>query len=167
MMPCFICLKWSTYYRVTLINAQCMYEYAKYHFSVFLIIEVTWVTPNSNMKETYYVKTKSSSWSSAPKATFDAFSSFTKLYLTFCYPMDCSTPGFPPLHYLLEDTKNCYLGIRWIMIKSQLTFDIQLSGIIFKSKIIGVQKIRFSLILLISLISLTSSSLGKILTLPS
>ena len=52
MMPCFICLKWSIYYRVTVINAQCMYQCAKYHFSVFLIIKVTWVTPNSNMKET-------------------------------------------------------------------------------------------------------------------
>ena len=108
MMPCFICLKWSTYYRVTLINAQCMYEYAKYHFSVFLIIEVTWVTPNSNMKETYYVKTKSSSWSSAPKATFDAFSSVSSVAQScpiLCDPMDCSTPGFPVHHQLPELTQ--------------------------------------------------------------
>ena len=28
--------------------------------------------------------------------------SVTKSYLTLCNPMDCSTPGFPVLHYLLE-----------------------------------------------------------------
>ena len=28
--------------------------------------------------------------------------SVTKSYLTLCYPMDCSTPGFPLLHYLSE-----------------------------------------------------------------
>ena len=30
------------------------------------------------------------------------FSSVTKLCPTLCYPMDCSTPDFPVLHYLLE-----------------------------------------------------------------
>ena len=29
-------------------------------------------------------------------------SSVTKSCLTICHPMDCSTPGFPVLHYLLE-----------------------------------------------------------------
>ena len=28
--------------------------------------------------------------------------SITQLYLTLCDPMDCSMPGFPILHYLLE-----------------------------------------------------------------
>ena len=28
--------------------------------------------------------------------------SVAKLYLTLFHPMDCSTPGFPGLHYLLE-----------------------------------------------------------------
>ena len=28
--------------------------------------------------------------------------SVAQLFLTFCDPMDCSTPGFPVLHYLLE-----------------------------------------------------------------
>ena len=28
--------------------------------------------------------------------------SITKLFLTLCYPMDCSTPGFPVLQQLLE-----------------------------------------------------------------
>ena len=28
--------------------------------------------------------------------------SVTQLYLTLCDPMDCSTPGFPVLHHLLE-----------------------------------------------------------------
>ena len=28
--------------------------------------------------------------------------SVTQLYLTLCDPMNCSTPGFPVLHYLLE-----------------------------------------------------------------
>ena len=28
--------------------------------------------------------------------------SFAKLYLTLCHPMNCSIPGFPVLHYLLE-----------------------------------------------------------------
>ena len=30
------------------------------------------------------------------------FCSFAKLQLTFCDLIDCSTPGFPVLHYLLE-----------------------------------------------------------------
>jgi len=30
------------------------------------------------------------------------FSSVAKSYLTLCYPMDCSTPGFPVHHQLLE-----------------------------------------------------------------
>ena len=30
------------------------------------------------------------------------FSSVAQLYLTPCNPMDCSTPGFPVLHQLLE-----------------------------------------------------------------
>ena len=33
------------------------------------------------------------------------FSSVTQLYLTLCNPMDCSTPGFPVHHQLLEFTK--------------------------------------------------------------
>ena len=28
--------------------------------------------------------------------------SATKSHLTLCDPMDCSTPGFPVIHYLLE-----------------------------------------------------------------
>ena len=28
--------------------------------------------------------------------------SVTKLYLTLCNPINCSMPGFPVLHYLLE-----------------------------------------------------------------
>ena len=32
----------------------------------------------------------------------DCCGSFAKLCLTLCDPMDCSTPGFPVLHYLLE-----------------------------------------------------------------
>ena len=39
----------------------------------------------------------SQSWSSDIQ-----FSSFTQSCLTFCYPMDCSTPGFPVLHQLPE-----------------------------------------------------------------
>jgi len=31
--------------------------------------------------------------------------SVTKLILTLCNPMDCSTPGFPVLHQLLELTQ--------------------------------------------------------------
>ena len=31
-----------------------------------------------------------------------SYCSVTKLYLTFCNPMDCSTSGFPVLYYLLE-----------------------------------------------------------------
>ena len=30
------------------------------------------------------------------------YCSATKSYLTLCDPMDCSTPGFPVFHYLLE-----------------------------------------------------------------
>ena len=33
------------------------------------------------------------------------FSSVTQLHLTLCDPMDCSTPGFPVLHQLLELTQ--------------------------------------------------------------
>ena len=34
-----------------------------------------------------------------------------KLYLTFCSPMNCSTPGFPVLRYLLEFAQT---HIRWV-----------------------------------------------------
>ena len=33
------------------------------------------------------------------------FSSVTQLCLAFCHPMDCSTPGFPVHHQLLEFTQ--------------------------------------------------------------
>ena len=35
------------------------------------------------------------------------FSSVTQLCLTFCNPMDCSTPGFPVHHQLLELAQIC------------------------------------------------------------
>ena len=34
--------------------------------------------------------------------TYIQFSSVAQSCLTLCNPMDCSTPGFPVLHYLLE-----------------------------------------------------------------
>ena len=37
--------------------------------------------------------------------------SVTKLYLTVCYPMNCSTPGFSILHYLLEFVQ---IGVHWV-----------------------------------------------------
>ena len=37
--------------------------------------------------------------------------SVTKLCLTLCDPMDCSTPGFPVLHYLLEFTQTHVPGV--------------------------------------------------------
>ena len=37
--------------------------------------------------------------------------SVTQLYLTLCDPMDCSTPGFPILHYLLEFAQT---HIHWV-----------------------------------------------------
>ena len=33
------------------------------------------------------------------------YSSVAQLYLTLCDPMDCSTPGFPVHHQLLEHTQ--------------------------------------------------------------
>ena len=33
---------------------------------------------------------------------FVQFSSVAQMSLTLCDPMDCSTPGFPVLHQLLE-----------------------------------------------------------------
>ena len=35
------------------------------------------------------------------------FSSVSQSCLTFCDPMDCSTPGFPVHHQLLELTQTC------------------------------------------------------------
>ena len=35
----------------------------------------------------------------------NCFCSVPKSCLTFCNPMDCSTPGFPVLHYLLDFTQ--------------------------------------------------------------
>ena len=40
------------------------------------------------------------------------FSSIVHLCPTFCHPMDCSTPGFPVHHQLLEFTENEDHGIR-------------------------------------------------------
>ena len=39
--------------------------------------------------------------------------SVTKLCPTLCDPMDCSTPGFPVLHYLPEFASNSYPLSRW------------------------------------------------------
>ena len=39
----------------------------------------------------------------------------TKLCLTLCRPMDCSIPGFPVLHYLLELAQT---HVHWVMILS-------------------------------------------------
>ena len=39
------------------------------------------------------------------------FSSVTQLCPTFCDPMDCSTPGFPVLHHLLELAQ---IHIHWV-----------------------------------------------------
>ena len=37
--------------------------------------------------------------------------SVAKLCLTLCDPMDCSIPGFPVLHYLLEFAQTC---VHWV-----------------------------------------------------
>ena len=45
--------------------------------------------------------------------------SVTQLYLTLCDPMDCSTPGFPVLHRLLEFLK--LMSIESMMPSNYLT----------------------------------------------
>ena len=42
--------------------------------------------------------------------------SVTKLYLTLCSPTDCSTTGFPVLHYLLE-----FMSFESVMLSNHLT----------------------------------------------
>ena len=44
-------------------------------------------------------------------STYSLCCSVAKLCLTFCNPMDCSTPGFPVLHYLLEFTQT---HVHWV-----------------------------------------------------
>ena len=39
--------------------------------------------------------------------------SVTQLCLTICNPMDCSTPGFPVLHHLLEVAQTHVHWVRW------------------------------------------------------
>ena len=39
---------------------------------------------------------------SSPSGTLVVYCSVAKLYPTLCDPMDCSMPGFPVLHHLLE-----------------------------------------------------------------
>ena len=41
------------------------------------------------------------------------FSSLTQSCVTLCDPMDCSTPGFPVLHYLPEFAQTLCLLSRW------------------------------------------------------
>ena len=41
-------------------------------------------------------------WTWGPEGSCSCCSSVTQWCLTFCDPMDCSTPGFPFLHYLPE-----------------------------------------------------------------
>ena len=43
--------------------------------------------------------------------------SVTKLFLTLCDPMDCSMPGFPVLHYLLEFAQ---IHVHWVIDAIQL-----------------------------------------------
>ena len=40
----------------------------------------------------------------------DGCCSVTQLCLTFCHPLDCSTPGFPIFHYLLQFTQ---IHVHW------------------------------------------------------
>ena len=42
---------------------------------------------------------------------FYQFSSVIQLCLTFCDPMNCSTPGFPVLHHLLEFAQ---IHVHWV-----------------------------------------------------
>ena len=44
--------------------------------------------------------------------------SVTKLFPTLCDPMDCSTPGFPVLHYLLEFAQT---HVHWVIDATQLS----------------------------------------------
>ena len=43
---------------------------------------------------------------------FDLICSVTQLCLTLCSPMDCSTPGFPVLHHLLEFAQT---HVHWVV----------------------------------------------------
>ena len=54
--------------------------------------------PHSCHPPNTYVATSTNTWCVLPVS----FSSVTQLCLTLCDPMDCSTPGFPVLHHLLE-----------------------------------------------------------------
>ena len=49
---------------------------------------------------------------------FDCCYSVFKSYLTLCNPMDCSTPGFPVLHYLLDLLK--FMSIESMMLANHL-----------------------------------------------
>ena len=44
--------------------------------------------------------------------------SVTKLFPTLCDPMDCSTPGFPVLHYLLEFAQT---HVHWVIDATELS----------------------------------------------
>ena len=47
-------------------------------------------------------------WEISIKFLSIRFSSITQLCSTFCYPMDCSTPGFPVHHQLPRACSNSY-----------------------------------------------------------
>ena len=50
----------------------------------------------------------------------------TKLCLTLCDPMDCSTPGFPVLHYLLEFAQT---HVHWVGDAIQLSHPLLLPSL--------------------------------------
>ena len=55
---------------------------------------------DSGLPQNFHLKKKENKMRYLQSTT--QFSSVAQPCLTFCNPMDCSTPGFPVLHYLLQ-----------------------------------------------------------------
>ena len=73
---------------------------------------------------------------------FSSCCSVTKLCLTLCDPMDCSTPGYPILHYLLELPK--FINNELIMNSVKLaTVQTSIGEIVFVREIFLKLKLMF------------------------
>ena len=77
------------------------------------ILKKVWVTPNclpQMFSSDHFLHLRARAHTSQPR--WLRWCSVTELRLTLRIPMDCSTPGFPALHHLLEFAQTHVHGVR-------------------------------------------------------
>ena len=103
----------STYDHHTLLPSSTSQVKSEMGWTLGIIVERRWITQVQKIPSYHYpcisaqfsVPKVHSSHPHGTSSLLVQFSSITQLCLTLCNPMDCSTPGFPVHHQLLELTQ--------------------------------------------------------------